>query len=237
MYEVFSMNRAGNPRWAVVATAILFLLTTVIAGLISHQKSRQAEIILGDRQVYPALYLQAGFPQGWEVEPAEAAAGGQVLVASDRDSRTGRHLVVFRLRPSMLGPRQLTRATAVLRAIGAVDPDAQWGQPEREGPSRLGGLDSEMYELMVLSPVMGEGLQGGLANVASTSDRYIVGVLLITEGRVTGRDRRLVEAFSDSVVYQPPPPRPGKTDDAIDGPVEEPDDPEEIAPAPTARVY
>ncbi|GEM_PF-2028311 len=231
------MNRAGNPRWAVMATAILFLLTTAIAGLVSHQKSRQAEIVLGDRQLYPGLHLQAGFPRGWEIAPAEAVAGGQVVVASDPSSELGRHLVVFRMRPSVRGPRQMTRLAAVLRAVRAIDPDARCGEPGRGGPSKLGGLESEVYELMVLSPAMGGGLQSGLANVATTPDRHVVGVLLITEGPVTRRDRRLIAAFSDNVIYQSQPSPRGRADDAIDGPVEGAEDAEKPGPSPSVQVY
>lgn len=195
------MNRAGHPRWTVAATAVLFVLTTGVAALISHQKSRQGEVVLGRPEAYRALNLRASFPTGWEVGSPQALSGGQLIIASSPATRAGRHLFVFRLHPSLLGPKSLARAA--VWPIQNLDPRAEFRTPELEGASHMGSLESQLFHWLVRSPLLGSGTQSCLTNLAVTPDRQILGVLLVVDGRITSRDRRLIQEFSQNVSYQP----------------------------------
>lgn len=193
------MTRAGRPAWAVLATAVLFIFTTVAATLISRHKTIQAEIIMGEVRPYLALNLQAGFPVGWEVSEVERINSVQVVLAVPPDRRADRRLFLFRMRPTLLGPQHPSRAAAL--AIRSLDPRARTAKPDRLGGALLGDLPSELYRLAVISPAMGPEWQAVLANVAITPDRRLLGVLLVVDGALTNRDRRLVSEVSRTISY------------------------------------
>jgi hypothetical protein len=195
-----SMKRAGRPAWAVLATAVLFIFTTVAATLISRHKTIQAEIIMGEVRPYLALNLQAGFPVGWEVSEVERINSVQVVLAVPPDRLADRRLFLFRIRPTWLGPQSPSRAPAL--AIRSLDPRSRTGNPEPLGKATIGDLPSAFYQLAVYSPVMGVELQPALANVAVTPDRHLLGVLLVVNGALTNRDHRLVNEVSRTISYR-----------------------------------
>jgi hypothetical protein len=225
------MKRAGRPLWAVIATAVLFILTTVTAALVSRHKARQAEIILGEVRSYRALDVQAGFPAGWEISPVERVSNLQVIIASPPDVDADRQMFLFRIQPSLLGPRHPSQA--VSWTIRAVDPQSRMGQPERLGPALVGELPSEVYRMAVRLPALGSGTQSALANVAVTPDRRLLGVLLIVDGPLTNRDGRMLSEVSETVSYRAGPTDPAD-DDPLDGELDELEDGPITAPRPSA---
>lgn len=193
------MKRAGRPAWAILATAALFILTTLVATLISRHKATQAEIIMGQVRAYRAMSLQAGFPVGWEISEVERINSVQVVLAVPTDRRADRRLFLFRMRPTLLGPQSPSRAPAL--AIRSLDPRSRTGNPEPLGKATIGDLPSEFYQFAVHSPAMGPELQPALANVAVTTDRHVLGVLLVVDGPLSNRDRRLVSEVSRTISY------------------------------------
>jgi hypothetical protein len=131
-----------------------------------------------------------------------------------------RHLFVFRMRPAAVSAH-LAGVAALGRVIQSMGSQAQLWRPEREGHASIGSLESEMYRLVMMVP-LASGPQTGLANVAVTPDRQILGILLVSDNPITARDRRLIQAFSQTVSYDggsvapEPAPEPGAPSDDID---------------------
>lgn len=204
------MSRAGRPRLAVIATTVVFVVTTVAAALMSAHKSRQTEIILGPPKPYRALGVRASFPEGWRIDGPEKIPNGNVLVATPPRGADGRQVVVFRLGARV--PGSLAKRDSLLSVIQTVAPGAQFAKALPQGSSTLGKLESEVY-LVGFALSLGDELQAALANVAITPDRQVVGLLVVAE-QVTARDKRLLRELSDHLSYESHAGRPRPVDNA-----------------------
>jgi hypothetical protein len=127
------------------------------------------------------------------------------------------------MRAAALGSGQRVRAAALIRAIRAIDPEAQLGAAGQTETSRLGSFDSEVFRLDLVSPTIGPDIQGVAANVAVTPDRQVIGVMLLVDGEVTPRDRRLLDRISTTISYrsdEETSEEAGPSGDSLDGPVD-----------------
>lgn len=203
MYQVFSMHRAGRPRLAALATGIVFVVTTIVAALVSAHKSRQSEVLLTEPQAYRPMSLRVRMPAGWELKGPERIGSGYLLLASPPTGQPGGHVLVFRLR---LPPIRLGRTAALQAALAAVlesvDPNSEI-LPQFQSTGTLADFSSEIYHVSMRLPTLGGGVRTGFANLAVTTDRQIVGVLVLGEGQATGRDRRLLQEVSKALTYEP----------------------------------
>ncbi len=229
------MTRAGRPRAAALATGGLLLLTIVLAAVTARHKSRQSEgplmdIPLDKAGLYPALGLRVRLPEGWAISTPQRFAGGRMLAAVGKHKDSGRQLLVFRSRPNAFGLEGLART-----AVRAALPGSEVKGPEHVRPATLGTLPSEILAFVALSSEAAEPPSWVFANVAAGDDRQVVGIILITDGELESRDRRLLDAVSDSVTLessapaapQAPTPTPGE-----DEPTEDPDGAEKVDAAP-----
>lgn len=228
------MSRAGRPRLAVIATAVVFILTTIVAAVMSRQRTGRAEVSFSEPKPYRALSVRASFPTGWEIDGPKRVSFGYIMAASPPEGHPHGQLFVFKLQPRMLG--RLAKRVAIQTAIQSIDPDAQFTDPKLQGSGSVGALESELYGVALHSPALGEGLRVALANVALTPDRQILGVLLVVEGQPSARDRRLLREFSDHIAYERAAGAPKPTDED-EGPIDDADDADDaVETSPRPRV-
>lgn len=232
MYQVFSMHRAGRPRWAAVATGIVFVATTIAAALVSAHKSRQTEVMLGEPRAYRQMSMRVSLPAGWDVQGPERVGAGHVLLASPAAGQAGGRVLVFRLRPpAILLDRSAALRGVLLGVLESVYSDAEV-LPQFQGVGTLGDLESELYVLGTRGLAPGSGVRAGLANIAMTSDRQIVGVLMLADGEPTGRDRRLLLEICKALSYEPLPDASEEQPGRPRGLIREPRDVDRTVPKP-----
>ena len=117
MYQVYSQQQPGRPRWALVACALLLLLAVAAAAALIESRNRRRHVELGETRAYPAAGLSARVPKGWEGIPQEDWPPGVVAGFAEPGltSGLGRRLFLFRGPPDPTGLPSTHAATAVIQ--------------------------------------------------------------------------------------------------------------------------
>lgn len=200
MYTMYSAQRPGRPRLALLAGAVLLALATALAGLLVHVKRAAAETPLNKATLYGGLGLRARLPAGWHVLPVEEAAGPVYMEAVEPAGRSGqRRLVVFRERHRSMGSVARARAATLAAVVQAISPTLQLAVPERIGAGSLGPLPGMTYALALLDPA-GSGHLAGLVRVGVGPRGQVLGVLLLADRPLKSRDEDLLNEISASIV-------------------------------------
>jgi hypothetical protein len=197
MYEVYSMTRAGRPRWALLATGVLLVLTTLVAwGVAGHRRAGSA-IELGEPKLYPELGLRAALPEDWEIGKPERLADGRVLVCESPQGQADRQVILLRLRPPTLTSRN-SRLAVLADVLGLGDPDAAIANQQSLGAGTLGGLPSQRWALQVVYP-SSDQVRIALLNLATSGEGHWIGVSVMCDGQPSPSDQRLLEKVSKAV--------------------------------------
>lgn len=103
MYQVYSIQRPGRPKWALSACALLLGLTLALAWVLVVYKARANRIELGPEQALPAGELIVRIPAGWQpiTDDPDNLPTGVVAVYHDPQAEPGqdRRLYLFRSFP------------------------------------------------------------------------------------------------------------------------------------------
>ncbi len=140
MYQVYSLQCPGRPRWALVACALLLLLTVGMAAALIQRRTRAREIALGRSAAYPAGGLRACLPLGWTpIEADELPVGGVAGVERPPAGGPASRLFLFRGIPRVLGLPSSECLSAVVQIAQSLSGGVPVGAQPR-GPARVGSL-------------------------------------------------------------------------------------------------
>ena len=73
MYQVYSQQRPGRPRWTLGASAMVLLLTLGFASGVIQYKDRALRAHLSDVKSFTRGALKCAIPAGWELVPTPQA--------------------------------------------------------------------------------------------------------------------------------------------------------------------
>src|SRR5690349_20226588 len=99
MYELYSQQRPGKPRWTIGASAVVLLITVAMAAAVTRYKSQAILSQLTSPQVFQQGRIKVSLPEGWKLAAEKELTGGAVarcLEPTAKNTATGRQLVVFR---------------------------------------------------------------------------------------------------------------------------------------------
>jgi hypothetical protein len=112
MYEVYSQQRPGRPRWALASSAALLLLTVLLAAALIQHKAGPGSLPL---EPFATQLLQGRRPVGWKEITSELPAATELAWAEpDNGKEAGRACFIFSS-PPPLWPFS-TAADRVVRA-------------------------------------------------------------------------------------------------------------------------
>jgi hypothetical protein len=97
MALVYSQQRAGKPRLAILGALVLLGLTVALAYAVMVHKGHLYSVSLGPEKAYPAGRIRAKLPAGWEkVDEEGLPAGTLAAVTSSPDHYADQTLYLFR---------------------------------------------------------------------------------------------------------------------------------------------
>jgi hypothetical protein len=207
MYEVYSQQRPGHPRWALGASAILLLLTVALAAALIQYKSGFGNVPL---QPFTSSGLEGALPTGWQDLQGELPEGTLLAVAEPGEGRQpGRQLFIFARLPLPLlrHPTEFANATAEAYAMEALSQNVP-SSGEMKVQRSPGGSVEQVDDLRAIGVLVrlsppknappwyclvrtaivppGLGLRPGCA----------IGVALLTRGELSKADIRLLDRVS-----------------------------------------
>lgn len=112
MYEVYSQQRPGRPRWAMGSSAALLLLTVLLAAALIHHKVGPGKLPL---EQFTTPLFRGVRPVGWKEITSELPAATEAAWAEPtKDQTPGRACFLFRrvMWPLAAPPDRLTRSAA-----------------------------------------------------------------------------------------------------------------------------
>ncbi|HOB76185.1 MAG TPA: hypothetical protein PKG54_16855 [Phycisphaerae bacterium] len=113
MYQVYTQQRPGHPRWALGASAILLLATVGLAAALIRYKTGGDNVIL--KRFSVGKGLRAGLPADWKPLEQDQPEGTLVALAEPTDGQQpGRRLFIF-LRPAnfrLMSPAKMVQEAA-----------------------------------------------------------------------------------------------------------------------------
>jgi len=200
MYEVYSQQRPGRPRWALASSALLLLFTILLAAALTKIKARAFDAPLGELKSYATGGLEARLPKDWQAIPSQQLPAGIIAGASEpREGRTRhRSVFVFRGKPSPGGISATDAWTAIDEAAqsltqGLVKP----AQPL--GPGHVGWLPGWTIAFITVSPIQTGQLITYLGRAAVAPDGQVVGVILTLPGQHRTGDEMLLDKICSHV--------------------------------------
>lgn len=197
MYQAYSMQRPGRPKWALAASGLALILTVgMAAGLIQYKHSVN-HVPLGKAKLYEQGGLRTRLPSEWNDLPFEKLPAGVIAAAQEptAEGEGSRDVFVFRADPSPLGVPAFDGLEAVARLAqslvsGSIDQIAELD----EGP--IGDLPGATFYCQVYAS-WGRGAKViCLARVAVAPDGQTVGVLMRLGRQYTGSDETLLDRIS-----------------------------------------
>ncbi len=144
MYQIYSIQRPGRPRWALAAAAFLLLLTVLMAYVLVHYKTSSRAFELGNNVVLTDARINIRIPAGWveNLKTTQLPEGVVAVFAEPASSDTidGRKIVIFRGRPGTLGLPSNHLPNSILQWIKVID--LRQGQLNLNDPTfeRIGAL-------------------------------------------------------------------------------------------------
>src|SRR5262245_50442765 len=100
MYQVYSQQRAGHPRWTLGASAALLLLTVLLAAAVTRYKAHVLQVPLDKERVFARGQLRCALPSGWKLEAQDNLPRGIGIVLDAQELEEGepgsRRLLIFR---------------------------------------------------------------------------------------------------------------------------------------------
>jgi len=199
MYAAYSVFRPGHPRWAVIASAGLLVLTLVLAAFLTHTKTQALIVILEpESELFQDTRVQARLPVGWSRLDGDVDLFPGCVAALKPAERPHELLVLFRTTPQRLAVPSVEGASVLRQLLSAVEPglDAELA-PAMIGPlPGIGGVFS--------APTRGGG--GGmfhyLARVAVAPDGQMVGLMYRVPRLPRPQDHELARDVSRYLMLQ-----------------------------------
>lgn len=203
MYQVYSQQDPGRPRWTLLACALLLLVTVGLAAVLVHQRRGGGDVPLDPPRSFPEGRLEARLPVGWKTLSERNWPSGIIAAAAEPASggRPGRQLFLFCGAPDSNALPSLEGRMFIAQLGGLVIE----GQPvarETLKPGPLGHMPGETVVLQyVVKPAEGGWLSCCVGRAAVTPSGAIHGVFLTIPGveRPRMSDIRLVDSVSRAI--------------------------------------
>jgi hypothetical protein len=195
MYQVYSQQRPGRPRWALGSSAMLLLLTVGLAAALVDYKNK------GGSQLTRAG-ITVHLPPGWH-EAGHDAPPGTVLAAVEAEEGEDRALFVFSVpfpdgSPRAIIPRIAARyGQRVL--LGAARSSGELGQEQldRSKADIIAGQPADTFLLSLVSPFAPPVCC--LVRVAVLPQGRLVGLALVKKGAPSPSDTRLLDRVGQRI--------------------------------------
>ncbi|NLX12212.1 MAG: hypothetical protein GXY44_00970 [Phycisphaerales bacterium] len=202
MYQLNSTQRPGRPHWALAATAILLLLTVLMAyALIGYKKSTHA-IELAEEVVYHDARIKARVPVGWTENPDnKPLPKGAVAVFTEPTGSNrsgGRTIILFRGRPSNVGLPSSHLPGSIVQWIKALDLRGQieFTEPTSESIGPLPGITQIGLLKTVVPATRQQILRHIIGRAAMAPGGQTFGLLMFSQNPSIQADLRLVAQIS-----------------------------------------
>jgi len=189
MYQIYSMNRTGNPRWALAAAALLLLIAVALAALlIQHKRRSQIVALETSIQHYPAGGLSIRLPKDWKHIETDLDPG---YVVGVRSIDSNEALLVFRGIPKSLGVPSIEGREALRQGLGTEFEEVE------SSPGQIGPLPGWtcLYTLSSRSNEHQSVYYLGRSAVAP--DGQILGIMLAIPRKPRQADRQLLDDLSN----------------------------------------
>lgn len=202
MYQVYSQQRPGRPRWALGSSAILLLLTVGLAAALVQYKSRNEDLPL--KQI-SAAGIQMKLPADWKiVSPGnEESPQGTLAVASEPASKgsPGRHVLIFTAQPYPLGNRMMYGKVVGLKYVAELNRGMGLATMEGDNDTSrdLAGLPAVTVEAVGHSPSRKGFATYCLARVAVSPDGYVIGAAVLSRDARRLTAIRLLDRISQGI--------------------------------------
>lgn len=198
MYQVYNQQRPGRPRWALGSSAILLLLTVVLAWGLIQYKSRSESIPL---EPFSARGVRGGLPAGWQPIALETAPAGTVAAVAEGGMPARRAFVFTHalydgddLREVSI--RAATRFGEQLILTFALPGDVRVTAPAASEAAAIAGLPAWTVHFKGYSPF---GEFSVLVRAASSPSGRHVGAAILGFQTRTRADRDLLDQISSRI--------------------------------------
>lgn len=194
MYQVFSIQRPGHPRWALAASGLLLLLSLGLAWALSQSKARGTYVPLEEQaRDYPAGGLRARLPTGWRpldkriLARLPAVVAGVVAPANENTKA-----FIFRGNHQ----RYALPSAHALDVLHEAFSQLHLGGEVQSGPAMIGPFFAR-----TVRSITGDGVGGSpntffLARVAFAPDNQTFGILLLLPRKPTPQHEKLLDEMS-----------------------------------------
>lgn len=189
MYEIYSMIRPGHPRWALAASALLFLIALVVAAaLIKHKTRTQIVPLENESRDYPAGRLRVRLPKSWQRIENDLDPGYVVGVCPSESA--GELTLVFRGIPRPLGVPSIEGLEALRQGLGITteEIESQHGQ--------IGPLPGWTALFASTTAIAGQRRVHYLGRSAIAPDGQVLGIILMLPRKPRQADRQLLDDLS-----------------------------------------
>jgi hypothetical protein len=156
MYEVYSQQRPGRPRWALGSSAILLLITVSLAAALVHHKNGQNDVPLKPFSKAPFI---GRLPSTWQIIQGDTPEDARVALVEPTDgTHPGRRVFLFFRSPSFLGgvPEPGSLATRYAKQILRlyVSPNGQRKEDTvpYDTPETIAGLGATTISVQLTPP-------------------------------------------------------------------------------------
>ena len=205
MALVYSQQRAGRPRLALLGSAGLLLLTVALARGVIERKIRLHRVTLGPVQDYPAGRLRARLPETWRLAQRDEPVEGVIVEKTEPVGRgeLPRSIVLFRGLSSPWSVSSVGAAPAVERLAQALSPGLalqSHGEPEgRVGPFPaatwvMGGVN---HVLTLSGPDLAHRFI--LARAATAPSGQVVGIMMLLPDPPRRSDEVVLDQIGEHV--------------------------------------
>ncbi len=191
MYQVYSQQRPGRPHWALASSAVLLLLTVLLAAALIHYKAQASLVPLAKPQVLEEAGLRVALPEGWTPFKRDRIPEQVVICLRepDREGRLPRLIMILRAPGNDLAIPSYDARAAATSFVRRICP----GRAEPVAYGRVGSFPG--FTVKIDSPPRGDQLPAGcLCRVAVAPDGQLWGAAIMVTGAIDGADERLLDS-------------------------------------------
>ncbi len=203
MYQIYSIQRPGRPRWALAASAFLLLLTVIMAATLVHYKSALHTVELGEEIVFTDARIKVRMPAGWtdDLENTQLPDGAVALFVEPTrpNMLPGRKIVLFRGRPASLGLPANHLRSSIAAWIKTIIPGGRL-RLQKSISHRIEYLPSltDIYLFQIIDQVTGQQVdQHIIGQAVMAPGGQTFGLVLFSLNPSVGTDLHLIDQISN----------------------------------------
>ena len=195
MYQVYSIQRPGRPKWALTASGLLLILSIGVAWALIQTKARGTYVRLDTQSKdYPAGGLRVRLPAGWETLDAKTLARFPAVVIGARagDGLDDETVFVFRAGRRPFGLPSADAVDILHETFGPT------GQASSQ-PAMIGPFFARSITTTIPSRPGQPAESHLLARIAIAPDGQTFGILLLLPRKPTPHHVTLLDEMSGSL--------------------------------------